>query len=169
MTATNTDNRVANFIRKGLNWFAKTTADADASEMRHMHNAVASSGWDTSALALGQLAAQKASTKGVAVKTDAHTSLALAKCIGVCSGTGWITHSGLAVVQFKTGLTVAENDPVYVGVAADTGNATNVLPAATGDYDVLIGTIVDATAYATDATCVVLLAPPVGILPVTHA
>lgn len=172
MTATNADNRIANFVKKGLSWFAETVTGPgmpDTNVMHPMPNAVASSGWDTSALGLGQLAAQKAATKNVAVKTDAHTSLALAKCIGVCSGTGWITHSGLAVVQFKAGLTVSENDPVYVGVTADTGNATNVLPAVTGDYDVLVGTIVDTTAYATDATCIVLLAPPVGILPVTHA
>lgn len=172
MTATNADNRVANFVKKGISWFAETvtgTGMPNSDVMHPMPNAVASSGWDTSALGLGQLAAQKAGFKGVAVKTDARTSLALAKCIGVCSGTGWITHSGLAVVQFKTGLTVSESQPVYVGLTSDTGNAVNAAPASTtGDYDVLIGTIVDATSYATDATCVVLLAPPTSATLVAH-
>lgn len=148
---------VARFVRKVASRFVESTSDTSPEAVQSVHNGLAVSGLDTSACSTGDLGAIKASTNNTVVKTDAHTSLALAKFAGVVVGDGWLQTHGLARVNFKAGLTIAANDPVYVGVTADTGKATNVKPAATGDYPVLIGTVVDASRYETDGTAVVLL------------
>lgn len=151
------DNRVASFVRKVTSFFVESASDVRPEAIQKVDNALAVSGLDTSACAVGDLGAIKADTPNTVVKTDAHTSLALAKFAGVVVGDGWLQTHGLARVKFKSGLTLAANDPVYVCVTADTGKATNVKPAASGDYPVLIGTLVDPGSYSSDGTAVVLL------------
>ncbi len=75
------------------------------------------------------------------------------------NGQGLMRFSGPVLVRFVSGLTAPAPAPHQFCYAsnASAGRATNVRPTGPGDVVCCVGEIVDATGYAADGTCLVLL------------
>ncbi len=103
------------------------------------------SGWDTTAVALGEAAAVGGNK--VAVKADASSGSGATSFVGFVEAASVITKAGeIAAAQFETGLTLAFGDPVFMSKTP--GAVTNDLSGfATGDVVLQVGKVNDDSAY----------------------